>query len=76
MGILIEVPEWCRIGSYIEWNNPRVTGMDWVRERILSYGYDGFFHQGDNCPVYFTKFSEYGKTVRIASVKTHSKRGK
>lgn len=60
----ISVPDWCLIGEYIEWNNPIVTGEEWVREEIISYGYDGFFHQSHNCPVYYSKFDEYGKTVR------------
>ena len=62
----IEVPNWCKIGLYIEWYAPMITGKtSWVREKIISYGYDGFFHQAPYCPVYFTKFSEYGKTVRL-----------
>lgn len=62
----IEVPNWCKIGLYIEWYAPMITGQtSWVREKIISYGYDGFFHQAPYCPVYFTKFSEYGKTVRL-----------
>ena len=65
----IEVPDWCRIGVWVEWHAPAVTGMDWVAEKIVAFGYDGFFHQGDNCPMYFTKFSEYGKTVRLKGCK-------
>lgn len=61
----IEIPNWCRIGMYIKWYAPNITGRDWVREEIISYGYDGFFHQAHNCPVYYTKFSEYGKTVEL-----------
>lgn len=62
----IEVPNWCKIGSYIEWYNPISTGLtSWVTEIIIGYGYDGFYHQASNCPLYFTKFSEYGKTVRL-----------
>ena len=60
----ITVPNWCRIGFYIRWYNPDCTGVnDWVREKIIGYGYNGFFHQASNCPLYFTEFSEYGKTV-------------
>lgn len=63
--MIIEVTDWCSIGSYIEWYNPSVTGLkEWVRERIVAFGLDGFYHQANNCPMYFTKFSEYGKTVR------------
>ena len=65
MSKIIEVPDWCIIGQYIEWNEPRITGMEWVRERILGYSLTGFFHTGDNCPVYHTEFSEFGKTVML-----------
>ena len=61
----IEIPDWCRIGLYIQWNAPNLTGMEWVREKIVAFGYDGFFHQAHNCPMYFTEFSEYGKTVKV-----------
>lgn len=60
----IQVPDWCVIGKYVAWSNEALTGAKWVSEKILSYGVDGFFHRGSNCPVYYTKFSEYGKTVR------------
>lgn len=63
--INIKVPEWCKIGKRVYWNSPRITGMEWVRERILGYGLDGFFHSGGNTPVYYTKFSEFGKTVML-----------
>ena len=60
----IEIPSWCKIGMWVKWYAPNRTGLkDWVREKIIGYGYDGFFHQASNCPLYFTKFSEYGKTV-------------
>lgn len=62
----IEIPSWCKIGTRIKWYKPDTTGCDWVYERIIGYGYDGFFHQAHNCPVYFTKFTEYGKTVELA----------
>lgn len=63
--MIIEVPDWCQIGKYIEVKHPQHTGSDsFYKEKILSYGIDGFFHQEHNCPVYFTRFSEYGKTVR------------
>lgn len=60
----IEIPDWCIIGKIIEWNRPDLTGAEWTDEKIISYGVDGFFHQEHNCPVYYTKFSEYGKTLR------------
>lgn len=63
--MIIEIPDWCKLGTYIEWDRPDITGFRWVRERVISYGYDGFFQQGSNTPVYFTEFSEYGKTVRL-----------
>ena len=62
--MIIEIPNWCVIGKCIEWHNPRTTGFDWVTERIVAYGYDGFFHESDNSPMYYSKFSEYGKTIR------------
>ena len=63
--MVIEIPDWCKIGTFIEWNAPRITGHNWVREKIVAFGYDGFFHQAQNCPMYFTEFDEYGKTVRL-----------
>lgn len=66
--MIIEIPDWCKIGAYIEWDNPHLTGQRWVREKIIAYGNGGFFHQGANCPMYFTKFSEYGKTVRLEKI--------
>ena len=61
----IEIPDWCRIGLYIQWHAPNLTGVEWVREKIVAFGYNGFFHQAHNCPMYFTEFSEYGKTVKV-----------
>lgn len=60
----LEIPDWCVIGKYVEWHSPYLTGNEWVTERILSYGVDGFFHQCAYCPVYYSKFDEYGKTIR------------
>ena len=65
--MIIEIPDWCRIGVFIEWHSPLDTGYDWVRERIVAFGYDGFFHQASNCPMYFSSFDEYGKTVRLTN---------
>lgn len=62
--MIIEVPDWCIIGKFVEWNEPDITGNEWVKEKILSYGRDGFFHQASYCPIYYTKFTEYGKTIR------------
>lgn len=60
----INIPDWCVIGKWISWSNEAVTGAKWVREKIISYGVDGFFHQASYCPVYYSKFTEYGKTVK------------
>ena len=61
----IEIPDWCKIGLYVEWSNPRITGCECVTEKIIAYSYNGFFHQAHNCPMYFTEFSEYGRTVKL-----------
>lgn len=67
--LIIEVPDWAKIGNWVlvkdKW---KIRGDDdnkWYPERILSYGYDGVFHQACCCPVYFTPFSEYGKTIKL-----------
>lgn len=65
----IEIPDWCIIGKWIEWNAPHITGTEWVKEKIISYGINGFYHQYYDCPVYFTEFSEYGRTVRECDFK-------
>ena len=62
--MVINIPDWCTLGKIIQWNAPHITGNEWVNEEIIAFGYDGFFHQAHNCPMYFTKFSEYGKTIR------------
>lgn len=31
--MIIEVPDWCVIGKTIEWYAPRITGIEWVREK-------------------------------------------
>jgi len=59
----IVLPSWCRIGVLIYWSSPKDTGYKIVEERIISYGDDGFFHHVHNSKVFFTPFSEYGKTV-------------
>ena len=41
----IEIPDWCVIGKYVEWNASHITGNEWVTEKIISYGIDGFFHK-------------------------------
>ena len=62
--MIIEVPDWCVLGKTIEWHSPEITGNEWVRDKIIAFGYDGFFHQEHSCPIYFTMFDEYGKTIR------------
>lgn len=62
--MVITIPDWCTIGKIIEWHAPHLTDNKWVKEEIVGFGYNGFFHKWQNCPVYFTEFSEYGKTVR------------
>lgn len=62
--MILEIPDWCVIGKYIKWRAPEITGNTQVEEKIISYGINGFFHQAHNCPVYFTEFKEYGKTVK------------
>lgn len=64
----IEIPDWARIGKIIYVKDvKRDRGDDpneWYKEYIIAYGYDGIFHQAHNCPLYYSKFSEYGKTIR------------
>lgn len=68
MSRVIEIPDWCRINELIEIKDVnKIRGDDpkaWYLERIKGYGDGGFFHQAYNCPVYFTPFNEWGKTVR------------
>lgn len=61
----IDIPDWCKVGAYIKWDAPHITGQRWVRERIIGFRPNGFLHQSHNCPLYFTEFSEYGKTVKL-----------
>ena len=60
----IEIPDWCYIGARIYWSDEGTTGYKWVLETIIAYGEDGFFHQAHSCPMYYTRFSEWGKTVK------------
>ena len=64
--IIIRVPSWCQLGKRIEFQmqDPSDGKMHWFKDRIISYDYKGFFHQAPYCPVYYNKFSDYGKTVR------------
>lgn len=69
----IKVPEWCAIGAMVEWSAPHITGEEWVIETIHSYGTDGFFHKAHNCPLYYTKFQEFGKSVRLPRKREQAK---
>ena len=64
--MIIEVPDWCVIGKFIEFQiyDPMTNKIVWYKDKIVSYGVDGFFHQGYCCPVYYNKFEDYGKSVR------------
>ena len=68
MKTIIEVPEWANIDDYILVKDVDcIRGEDpqkWYKEKILGYGYDGIFHQATNCPVYYSKFSEYRITIK------------
>lgn len=59
MSRIIEIPDWCKIGLYIEFCDPALTGStDWYKEKIVGYSDSGFFHQDCNYPVYHTEFSD------------------
>ena len=65
----IELPNWARIGAevlvkdtwMIRGDNPK----EWYVEKIIAFGYNGVFHQAHNCPIYFTEFNQYGKTIKL-----------
>ena len=65
----IEVPDWAKIGRIIlirDKNCIRGNNPDrWYREKILPYGLDGIFRQGHNCPVYYSKFDEFGVNIKL-----------
>ena len=65
----IELPDWARIGmTVLIKDTNKVRGDDsnaWYTETIIAFGYDGVFHQAHNCPMYFTEFTEYGKTIKL-----------
>lgn len=66
--MIIELPDWARIGETILVKDVRCDRGDnpnsWYEEEIVSFGYDGIFHQTEDSPEYFTKFSEWGKTIK------------
>lgn len=69
--MIINVPEWAKIGNFIEFKmyDKNYGRERWFREEIISYSNNGFFHQAHNCPVYYNKFSDLGKNVRICEQK-------
>lgn len=62
----IEVPDWCKIGKFIEFEmyNPDSGRYEWFKDKIISYSENGFFHQAHDCSVYHNKFTDYGVKVR------------
>ena len=67
--MIIELPRWARIGNTVLVKDVDMIRGDnpthWYTEKIISFGYDGVFHQAPACPVYYTKFDEYGKTIKL-----------
>lgn len=65
----IELPDWARIGAQVLVKDTKMIRGDnsnnWFTERIIAFGYDGVFHQAKYCPIYFTEFKEYGKTIKL-----------
>ena len=64
--MIIEVPDWCKIGKYIEFKmyDPTYGEARWFKDKIIAYSEKGFFHQGFYCPVYHHLFTDYGELVR------------
>ena len=58
----LTIPDWCRIGATVEYE---YRPGEWVRETIHSYGTDGFYHQAFGCPLYYSAYSEFGRTIRL-----------
>ncbi len=58
----LTIPDWCRIGATVEYE---YRPGEWVDEVVHSYGTDGFFHQAYGCPMYYSKYSEFGRTIRL-----------
>ena len=69
--MILNIPEWAKIGHFIEFlmYDKNYGKMRWYREKIISYGNDGFFHKANNCPVYYNRFSDLGKSVRLCEQK-------
>ena len=58
----LTIPDWCRIGATVEY---QYRPGEWVDEVVHSYGPDGFFHQAYGCPMYYSAYSEFGRTIRL-----------
>lgn len=58
----VTIPDWCCIGATVEYE---YRPGEWVRETIHSYGTDGFYHQAYGCPMYYSKYTDLGRTVRL-----------
>ena len=67
--MIIELPDWARIGVQVLVKDiHKIRGDNrnaWYTETIIGFGYDGVFHQAHNCPIYYTKFDEYGKIIKL-----------
>lgn len=58
----LTIPDWCRIGATVEY---QYRPGEWAEEVVHSYGTDGFFHQAYGCPMYYSAYSEFGRTIRL-----------
>ena len=58
----LTIPDWCRIGATVEY---QYRPGEWVDEVVHSYGTDGFFHQAYGRPMYYSAYSEFGRTIRL-----------
>ena len=58
----LTIPDWCRIGATVEY---QYRPGEWVDEVVHSYGTDGFFHQAYGCPMDYSAYSEFGRTIRL-----------
>ena len=69
----IELPNWARIGATVLVKDTKMIRGDspnnWYTEKIIAFGYSGVFHQAKDCPVYFTEFKQYGKTIKLKGEK-------
>lgn len=65
----IKLPNWARIGAKVLIKDTEMMRGDspdyWYTEKIIAFGYDGVFHQVEGCPIYFTEFEQYGKTIKL-----------